>query len=737
MRNTYSLNEGWIFKKRDFSLEKITSKSVSEERINLPHTWNNEVNNSREEFSYQRTITLSENHRDDNLYLEFLGANSVCKVYLNDLIVGEHRGGYSAFRFDITELFDWDKENVVTVFVDNSQTKDVSPLNGDFTIYGGLYRPVNLICVDKDHFSLDFWGTDGIIIRSEVKEDKSGVVNLEVHTVCASDAVVNITILDEGNRIIYSETTPSDQKNVVIELDEPNLWEGQESPYLYTLEATLQKNGTAVDQIKKTFGFRSCSLTPDRGFFLNDKHLRINGVAKHQDFEDVGNAVRNEHIEKDFEIIREIGANAIRLSHYQHSQSVYDLCDKEGYVVWAEIPMMSLPDREGVLENAADQLTELILQNCHHPSICFWGIQNEIAMDGESIAMYQSVNTLNDRVRELLPTALTASANMNEVKNNSPLNFITDMMGYNLYFGWYYDSMHDLNDWIENFHTENPQVSLGISEYGADSNLAFHSDTPKVKDYSEEFQAVYHEQTYPIIKAKPYMWGSFVWNLFDFGSSVRNEGGTKGKNCKGLVTFDRNTKKDAFYYYKANWSAEPFIHICEKRFVNRDKDTIDIKVYSNLKQVSLMINETALGTVAGETVFSFENVRLQPGENKVRAYSDSCEDSAIFNKVDAPDQSYIFVDPNPEINVKNWFTQERGEVDLFPSNAYSVLDTLGTLMENEEAWNVVKESAPDIAERSVPGAPVTLLWVANKMKNYFSEEAVKEINNKLIKITKS
>lgn len=416
MRNTYSLNEGWTFKKREFSLEKIKSKSTSEELINLPHTWNNEVNNSREAFSYQRTITISENHRDDNLYLEFLGANSVCKVYLNDLFVGEHRGGYSAFRFDITELYDWDRENTVTVFVDNSQTTDVSPLNGDFTIYGGLYRPVNLICVGKDHFCLDYWGTDGIIIRSEVKEDKSGVVKLEVHTVCASDAAVSIKILDEGNHIIHSEAIPSDQKNVVIELDGPNLWEGQESPYLYTLEATLQKNGTAVDQIKKTFGFRSCSLTPDRGFFLNDRHLRINGVAKHQDFEDVGNAVKNEHIEKDFEIIREIGANAIRLSHYQHSQFVYDLCDKEGYVVWAEIPMMSLPEREGVLENAADQLTELILQNCHHPSICFWGIQNEIAMDGESIAMYQAVNTLNDRVRELLPTALTASANMYEVK---------------------------------------------------------------------------------------------------------------------------------------------------------------------------------------------------------------------------------------------------------------------------------------------------------------------------------
>lgn len=736
MRNIYSLNNSWKFEGAEEEFEK-KQYTISGETVDLPHTWNLEHNFQRAKYLYQKSLEVAQHHRDDRLYLEFLGANSVCRVYLNDLFVGEHRGGYSTFRFDITEAYDWKVENVLRVFVDNSQTEDVSPLNGDFTIYGGLYRSVNLICVNKEHFALDYWGTDGIIIRSEVTNEKAGVINLEMHTVCSSDTRMNIKITDQANKVIHSEQISSEQKSVRIDIDEPILWNGQKNPYLYRLEASLEREGKICDEVSKTFGFRNCKLTPDQGFFLNESHLRINGVAKHQDFEGVGNAVSNWHIEKDFELLGDIGANAIRLSHYQHDQSVYDSCDREGYVVWAEIPMMFLPDRESVLINAADQLKELVLQNCHHPSICFWGIQNEIAMSGETIAMYQSIHILNKLVNELLPTALTASANMYHVKNNSQLNFITDMVGYNLYFGWYYEQMKDLDDWIERFHSENPQVALGIAEYGADSNLAFHSENPKVKDYSEEFQSIYHEQTYSIIKSKPYMWGSFVWNMFDFGSSVRSEGGTKGKNCKGLVSFDRSIKKDAFYYYKANWSQEPFIHICEKRFVNRDRDTMRVKVYSNLKDVSLEVNGVNIETVEADMVFVFDDIILKPGDNKIRAYSDGYEDTAVFQKVHAPDEAYVFIDANPEINVKNWFTQEKGEVDFFPKDSYSILDQIGTLMENEEAWEVIKELAPEIVERSVTGTPVTLLWAANMMKSTFSEEAVKEINNKLIKISKS
>lgn len=736
MRNIYLLNTGWKFEKVSSKLNKDSYYSISQEVVSVPHTWNINGNNDRGEYVYQKNISICEKHRDDELYLEFLGANSVCEVYLNNEYVGQHRGGYSTFRFNITKFYNWGGENILSVYVDNSPTEDVSPLNGDFTIYGGLYRPVNLICVSKTHFDLGYWGSSGIIIQSEVNDDKSGSVHIELHTICESDATVNLKVLDKAGLIIQSQKVPATTKHLTVNVNKPNLWNGKANPYLYTLKAELEDQTKVCDEVTMTFGFRNCELTSQEGFFLNDKHLYINGVAKHQDFEGYGNAVTKNLIKKDFELIKEIGANAIRLSHYQHDQMVYDLCDEEGYVVWAEIPMMSMPDSESVLKNATDQLKELVFQNCHHPSICFWGIQNEIAMGGESIAMYQSVDALNDIVRELLPKGLTASANMYYVKNNSQLNFITDMTGYNLYYGWYYDEVAGLDEWINQFHLDNPQVALGISEYGADCNLAFHSDDPKVKDYSEEFQSIYHEETYAIIKSKPYLWGSFVWNMFDFGSAIRDEGGTKGKNCKGLVTFDRLTKKDAFYFYKANWSKESFIHICEKRFINRHQGKIDIRVYSNFPKISLNINGVKVAAIEGDNVFLFKNIPLQSGDNIIKAYNGNYEDHATFVKVGQPDPSYTFIDPHPEINVKNWFTQEQGEIDLFPDDSYSIMDSLDALMGNEEAWAVIEELAPKIAKRAIPGA-VTLLWVCNKMKSVLTEEEVKEMNNRLNKIRKA
>lgn len=737
MRKITSLNKDWKFEKVENHSIRDTYISTTGREIDVPHTWNLEPNDgARGEYLYQKELNISEEYKESEIYLEFLGANSICKVYLNNDYIGEHRGGYSTFRFDITSFYKWNDENILRVFVDNSKTTDVSPLNGDFTIYGGLYRPVNLICVNKNHFSLDYWGTDGVLIRSQVDNNDSGTIDLELHTSSTPDVMTHIDIFDKDNRIVNQIKFPSTEKEKRLTIDEVTLWNGQSNPYLYTLRASLVRNDEVLDEISKTFGFRSTRLTADQGFYLNDKHLPINGVAQHQDFAGVGNAINENHMHKNFELIEEIGANSLRLSHYQHDQRVYDLCDQKGYVVWAEIPMMSMPDSEGVLENAENQLKELVLQNMHHPSICFWGIQNEIAMDGESIAMYRGVESLNELARDLLPHEITASANMYHVENNSPLNFITDMVGYNLYFGWYYDEINGLDEWIEKFHEENPAVPLGISEYGADSNLAFHSDDPKVKDYSEEFQALYHEKTYQIIQSKEYMWGSFVWNMFDFGSNIRDEGGTKGRNNKGLVSFDRAIRKDAFYFYKATWSSDPFVHLCEKRFVNREKEKIDLKVYSNMNEVTLEVNHAAFKSVKGESVFHFKDVPLQEGINHIKVYSNGFEDSATFVKVNKADESYIFVDSNPEINVRNWFSQEKGEVDLFPEGYYSILDTLGDLMENKEAWEIVTEFSPQIVERSVPGAPVTLLWVANKLKNIYSEEDIKEVNKKLIKVKK-
>lgn len=737
MRSVYSLDRAWLFELPKGEVAEAEYRITEPEAVNLPHTWNNEMGLHRQKALYQKMLVIPPGHQDEVLYLEFKGADSVCRVYLNGIYIGEHRGGYSAFRFPIRDAVSFTEPNLLSVYVDNRNTEDVSPLAGDFTIYGGLYRSVNLICVPPTHFDLDFFGSPGILIRPLLSDERSGIVQIESRVISGDDASVRFAIWDANGHKVSEKEAPALQQSIRIPVENPHLWDGKQHPYRYRLTASLEGNDQVYDTVELTFGFRRCAVKADQGFYLNDQAIRIQGVSKHQDFAGVGNAITRLHMEQDMQLVKEVGANAVRLSHYQHDDYFYDLCDREGLLVWAEIPMMLMPEADAVLDNAMQQLQELIYQNQHHPSICFWGIQNEIAMNGESLAMYRGVSQLDEIVRRLLPGELTASANMNYVKNSSQLNKITDIQGYNLYFGWYYGEMRDLSDWIEQFHAENPKVALGITEYGADCNLSFHSDRPQVKDYSEEFQALYHEETYAVIQSKEYLWGSFLWNLCDFGSAIRDEGGSKGENRKGLVTFDRNIKKDAFYYYKSQWSDEPFVHICGRRYQNRVGDHIAVKIYSNQPEVTLSVNGAAsLSGIVKNGICIFPEVPLQEDANVVTAAAGECRDQAVFHKVAEADRTYVFVDPNPGINVRNWFTKEQGEIDLFPEDRYSILDTIGTLLENPQAWAIVKEMAPAATERAVPGSEVTLLWVVNKMRARFSEADIKELNQKLIMIEK-
>ncbi len=736
MREKYNINKNWKFDLLQEEINELNYFISNVGEVSVPHTWNNVDFSLRQKAIYQKNIDLDKKHINQDIYIEFLGVNSVSRVVLNGVLLGEHKGGYSTFRYKISEQYNWNGENILTVVVDNSLTQDVSPLMGDFTIYGGIYRDVNIVCVDKTHYDLEFYGSQGIIIDSSINDNNEGVVKILPLVVTDKQAVNCFEIVNTSGEVINSTEVIADNKELEIIVKSPNLWNGVENPYMYVLKAYLKVDGEVCDYVEIPFGFRKCRLSANEGFFLNDKLVRINGISKHQDFAEVGNAITKEMMDLDFEIINEIGANSVRLSHYQHDAYFYDLCDKGGLIVWAEIPMMSMPDVEGVLANAELQLKELIYQNIHHPSICFVGVQNEIAMEGESLAMYKGVNQLNDLVHDISKNIITASANMYFVKNNSPLNHITDLQGYNQYFGWYYGEIKDLSTWVDKFHEENPNVALGISEYGADSNYKFHTENPKVKDYTEEFSAIYHEETYAIINSKEFLWGSYLWNLFDFGSAIRDEGGVKGQNTKGLVTIDRKIKKDAFYYYKAMWSNEPFVHITQKRFKNRTSDKITIKVYSNQDEVTLIVNDVEVGTQKGKAIFNFVDVSLDKTENTIKVVSGKLEDTTVFVKVSEADASYVYVDAKPGINVENWFTQKTGEVDMFPEDSFSILDTIGDLLENEEAWKVVCEMAPKATERAKPGATVTLLWVINKLRSIFDEEDVKKLNEELIKINK-
>ena len=738
MREVTGLNEGWQFGKwPEGSMEKLPPESLKKQPVRLPHTWYRDDDQYEGIGVYERTldIELKENTRT---YLEFQGADRWCRVYVNGTFLGEHKGGYSAFRLPLDGHTAKTGQNRLTVVLDNRSYEEISPLVGDFTVYGGLYRDVNLIVVPESHFDLMYYGTCGVLVRTEVKEDGQGILRLEPHLRgTGHDHRIVYEIYAPDGSLAQKLETEAAEEACVVSLENPALWDGKENPSLYQVAARLLSGETVLDEVRITTGFRSISMDGEKGFFLNGRHLRLNGVARHQDFGQVYSATTPVQWDRDMELIREIGANAVRLSHYQHPQYFYDLCDREGLVVWAEIPMLKMNDSKELMDNACSQMEELIRQNLHHPSICFWGIENEIAIFGEEEYMYENCRRLNQLVHQLDPGRLTTAANLYTVKNDSPLNKISDMVGYNIYFGWYYGVMEEYDSFLDKFHEDCPEVPLGISEYGVDCSTAYHQENPKVKDYSEEFQSLFHETVYRIIQSKSYMWGSFVWNMFDFGSARRDEGGVKYRNCKGLVTFDRKVKKDAFYYYKSQWSKEPFVYVAERRFVKRAAEKIRVKVYSNLPEVTLKAEGWQETQQSDRGVFLFENVPLAPGSNQITAVAGQCSDEAVFERVNEPEASYTFVDPNPEINVRNWFLDEQETAEVFPEDCWSVMDPMSELLKDDRAMKVIENWSSRLADtmRERKGS-MPLYRILNYMRTEFNEDSMKELNRLLSQIKK-
>ena len=700
--------------------------------VSLPHVSNlNEP--ARESCAlYQRSIQIAKAEKK-RYFLRFEAVGGVARVFLNGLFLGQHRGGYSRFCLDATDAVR-SGENLLAVLSDNTRYPDVNPLMGDFTYWGGIYRPLVLLETEETCFDPTYFGTCGL----EVDAAADGTVHLNAHVLGEADAQVRYCITDSNGYSVTAQGLATAPK-MAIQVQEPHLWDGQNDPYLYTCTAQLWKDERLLDEVCLPFGFRSVQLTAQKGFFLNGKQLRLNGVAKHQDFHGVGPAVGKELLDTDFALIREIGANALRLSHYQHPQYTYNTCDEKGYVVWAEIPMLSMPEgNEAVVENALQQLTELILQNKHHPSICFWGVQNEIAMMGENLGMYRDVKKLNAKVKELDPSRISVSANLFSVPNNSQLNFLTDGVGYNIYFGWYYGEMKDYDTFFRKFHTDDPGVPLCVSEYGVDANPAYHTDKPVCKDYTEEFQCVFHEQAYGIMEADEKLWGSFVWNMFDFSSAIRNEGGIPAQNCKGLVTYDRQLRKDAFYYYKAKWSTDPFVHITGRRYRNRPVEMTAIKVYANQDQVSLWVNGIPVGSKTGKTVFVFDNIPLNMGENEVLVTAGDCKDTITICRTDAADPSYVYPLKGQGSMVTNWFKQQDASVNLFPEGRFSISDRMGDLLANAEVTALLEAEIPEIMAnpRSRKMGGMTLMRVLDYNADTVSQEQVMALNAKLNEIEK-
>ncbi|MBQ8165873.1 MAG: glycoside hydrolase family 2 protein, partial [Lachnospiraceae bacterium] len=597
MRKIYKLQDDWIFLKDIESIADI--QKVQGEAVRLPHTWNaidgQDGGNDyfRGTCGYVRSLNGEELPIGEKYYLEITGANSSAQVFINGQKLAEHDGGYSTWRVDITEALK--EENQLVILVDNASNERVYPQTADFTFYGGLYREVNIIAVPKTHFSLSYFGGPGIKV-TPVIEGADARVELEtfVEGMQADDTVL-YTILDaEGMAVAQeciqiSNVAGINAYTAKLFIKEVHLWNGRKDPYLYTARVCLKRGEEKLDEVCLRFGCRSFAIDPEKGFFLNGRSYPLRGVSRHQDRLGIGNALLPEHHREDMELIAEVGANTIRLAHYQHDQYFYYLCDEYGMVVWDEIPYKSnhLPTAD---DNTISQMKELVVQNYHHPSIVVWGLSNEITMGGAKDAdLLRNHRELNELVHDMDKTRLTTMACLSMCGIDETYVHIPDVVAYNHYFGWYGGDTSMNGPWFDKFHAKYPNKPIGISEYGCEG-LNWHSSNPQQGDYTEEYQAYYHEELIKQLFTRPYIWATYVWNMFDFGADARSEGGENGQNHKGLVTMDRKYKKDAFYAYKAWLSDEPFVHLCGKRYVDRVEEVTKVTVYSNQPQVELFVN---------------------------------------------------------------------------------------------------------------------------------------------------
>ena len=606
------------------------SKDQSEVKIDLPHTWNNKDGQDggndyyRGSCSYKKTLKCPEFNKDtEDVYLQFHGVNASANVILNGQSVVTHDGGYSTFRVNVTSILK--EENDLEVIVDNSVSDKVYPQNADFTFYGGIYRNVEWLVVSKNRFDLDYYAGPGLKYYTEIENGKAKVI-VDTYT-NVENAKVSIDLLDKDGNLVENKIG----KSVVFELEKPHLWDGIKDPYLYKIVAKLYVEENLEDEISCNCGIRSFHFDPKKGFFLNGRSYPLYGVSRHQDRRGVGNAITREDHIQDMELIKEVGANTIRLAHYQHDQLFYDLCDENGMVVWAEIPYISehLPNGR---ENTISQMKELIIQNYNHPCIVTWGVSNEITIkDKHRKDMLDNHHVLNDLVHEMDPTRPTTLANYAVCGPFHPVTKITDIVAWNLYLGWYVPGFF-LNDMFMKFyHFVYPKRCLGYSEYGAEGMPNLHSRKPRRGDHTEEYQAKYHEYMLECFKRHPFLWGTYVWNMFDFAADARNQGGEPGMNHKGLVTFDRKLKKDSFFLYKAYWNDEPMIHIASKRYEYREGKKTTIRVYTNQNEVSLYQNGQLIKTKKGEKVFTFK-IKMTD-VNEIKVVSGNLEDSTVIHKV--------------------------------------------------------------------------------------------------------
>jgi beta-galactosidase len=609
------------------------------EMVSVPHCWGAEEAQRGKPFYrgpgwYRKTLDLTSVEKGQRYFLRFEAASLTAEVYVNGKLAGRHRGGFGAFCFEITRELNLTNANLVAVCVDNSKAEDVAPLDGDFSVYGGLYRPVHLLVTPAQCICLTDHGSPGVAWSQTSVTPDQAILDVAAQISNGSTTRTNLTLavymMTAEGSVAAAATNlitlaPRDTAPYLfhLALAEPHLWNGRNDPYCYRAIVELRAGGEVLDRVEEPLGLRFFSVDPDRGFFLNGRPYHLHGVDLHQDHMNVGWKFSEKDLDEDISLLKELGATVVRCAHYQHSDYFYSLCDRAGIMVWAEIPQVNIIRDTPEFENTSrNQLLDLIRQNVNHPSIFAWSLGNEIG--GKSDDPHRELQDLSAIAHGEDPTRPTIEATMTE--SRPQMNKITDLLGWNIYPGWYSGAKEDYGASLDARRRSSRLGGFCVSEYGAGANPAQHEENPRHPKpngqwHPEEWQAEVHEAAWAAMKQRPFVWGTFAWCMFDFTVNTRHEGGVEGMNDKGLVTRDRKTKKDAFYFYKANWSDEPVLYITSRRLVERTNAVTDIKLYSNAKAPELFVNGISQGQRNDGTngIFLWKAISLRPGENKISA----------------------------------------------------------------------------------------------------------------------
>jgi beta-galactosidase len=640
-RDDERLDAGWRFQPAEAAgAEQPGFDDQGWQTVSLPHNWGwEEAQAGRKYYRgpgwYRRELPVAV-QPGKRYFLRFGAASLVADVYLNGTLLGEHRGGFGAFCFEITQQLAATGTNVLAVRVDNTKAADIAPLDGDFSIYGGLYRPVHLIVTGGEDFALTDHASPGVAwLETSVSPTQAVLeVTAQVSNGTRQKAPLTLvaSVLDAAGNVVVSDTQPialapgeTAPYFVRLTVPQPHLWNGRKDPYLYRAVVELRSTNdeAAVDRVEQPLGLRFYRVDPDQGFFLNGEPYHLHGVDRHQDRAGRGWAITEADMDEDIGLLKELGVTVIRCAHYEHSDYFYSQCDRAGILVWAEIPQVNIiRDTPQFADTSRGQLLDLIRQNVNHPAIFAWSLGNEIGKDSDD--PHRELQDLNAVAHGEDPTRPTVEATMTEARPQ--MNRIPDLLGWNIYPGWYGGAKEEYGRLLDARRDSSRHGGFAVSEYGAGANTAQHEQNPdKPKPggpwHPEEYQAELHEAAWAALKQRPFVWGTFVWAMFDFAVSSRHEGGQPGLNDKGLVTRDRKTKKDAFYFYKANWSDEPVLYITSRRFTERTNAVTDVKIYSNAQEPELFVNGVSQGKRSEGTngVFIWKEVALAPGENKISA----------------------------------------------------------------------------------------------------------------------